>query len=67
MAGAAVVLERVLFSGSASAAATDETKVVTGHLPAARPTGSTCPSTCRAGVREIAVSNDYERPAPPSG
>ena len=67
MAGAAVVLEPVLFSAPAAAAGTEETRVVTGHLPAGSPDWVYLPVDVPRGVREIAVSYSYDKPAPPPG
>jgi hypothetical protein len=71
MAGAAVVLDPVLFAAPAGAAPAtepaEETRVVTGHLPAGAPDWVYLPVDVPRGVREIAVSYSYDKPAPPPG
>jgi hypothetical protein len=69
MAGAAVVLDPVLFSGTASAAPrpAEETRVVTGRLEVGAPDWVYLPVDVPRGVRELSVRYSYDRPAPPAG
>jgi hypothetical protein len=63
VAGATVVLGPVSFA----AAATDETRVVTGRLEPGAPDWVYLPVDVPRGVRELTVRYSYDRPAPPAG
>ncbi|PHQ51136.1 phosphoesterase [Streptomyces cinnamoneus] len=71
IAGAASVLtlEGVSFARADGSARTagEETRHVTGRLPAGAPDFVHLPVEVPSGVREIAVSYTYDRPAVPSG
>jgi hypothetical protein len=68
MAGAAVVLDPVLFRGTAAAAPTgEETRVVTGRLEPGAPDWVYLPVDVPRGVRELSVRYSYDRPTPPPG
>ena len=65
-AGAAVVLDPVLFVGAAAASGpAEETRVVTGRLGAGAPDWVYLPVDVPRGVRELSVRYSYDRPAPP--
>lgn len=66
LAGAAVVLDPVLFAGTAAASA-EETRVVTGRLEVGAPDWVYLPVDVPRGVRELSVRYTYDRPTPPAG
>jgi hypothetical protein len=72
-AGTSTVLDAVAFAGPAAAARrdtappADETRVITGRFEPGAPDWVYLPVDVPPGVREIAVSYSYDRPAPPAG
>jgi hypothetical protein len=67
MAGAAVVLDPVLFSGTASAAGATETRVIAGRLEVGAPDWVYLPVDVPRGVRALTVRYSYDRPPAPPG
>jgi hypothetical protein len=71
IAGTAVVLDPVSFGAGADegggAAPAEQTRTVTGHLDIGAPDWVYLPVRVPPGVREIAVSYTYDRPAVPPG
>jgi len=70
-AGTSAVLEPLVFAGPAAAGGTatppDETRTIAGRFEPGAPDWVYLPVDVPAGVREIAVSYTYDRPAPPPG
>jgi hypothetical protein len=73
-AGTSAVLEPLVFAAPATAAEgpaaeppPDETRTITGRFEPGAPDWVYLPVDVPAGVREIAVSYTYDRPAPPAG
>jgi len=65
-AGAAVVLEPLVFTASASAAGSAQ-RTVSGHIDYGAPDWVYVPIEVPSGVNRISVSYSYDKPAPPPG
>jgi len=70
-AGTSAVLEPLVFTAPAAAAQqpppADETRTITGRFEPGAPDWVYLPVEVPPGVREIAVSYSYDKPAPPAG